>query len=299
MADEPLTITAAASGVATDGDVIHGPIAVATISGAAASGIDGNDVMTLSRRRQSSGSPVIDNDAPELHSSPFVEPNNRRIVQIVAPHDHDGSGDDYTLTSDNNTNNNNHTDVNGIIYDGNANAIVPLVGSVSMDPTNTFHVGASGGTTGSAIEMAHAAAAGVVMASENGDHTARRVNKAWAAAASARRASLAMEDRWKNRTGRRLSTQRDLRVKRECCIPVMDPKQSFRMYWDLVVIALLLYNIIDIPIRVCFEVDPIPWSTVDVCTHYFVGLPYLCIDVGMTCCASECSPSIFVSIVSS
>ena len=48
---------------------------------------------------------------------------------------------------------------------------------------------------------------------------------------------------------------------------IHDPRGRFRVCWDLVVICMLIYNLIEIPIRVCFEVDAVPWSAADVQTR--------------------------------
>jgi hypothetical protein len=51
-----------------------------------------------------------------------------------------------------------------------------------------------------------------------------------------------------------------------------------RVGWDLAVIVVLLYNLIEIPVRLCFDSDPLPWSSADVfnlCTDIFFLLDVL------------------------
>lgn len=60
-----------------------------------------------------------------------------------------------------------------------------------------------------------------------------------------------------------------------CGIRIMDPRGAFRMRWDVIVLIALLFNLVEIPIRLCFEVDAEAWSAADL-FNLFVDLFFIC-----------------------
>ncbi len=58
---------------------------------------------------------------------------------------------------------------------------------------------------------------------------------------------------------------------------IRDPASPARQYWSLVVVAALLYGMVEIPLRIGFEQDVVPWSAPDV-FNLFVDIFFL-IDV--------------------
>jgi CRP-like cAMP-binding protein len=72
----------------------------------------------------------------------------------------------------------------------------------------------------------------------------------------------------RRKRGERHDTPTSLNSRSGCdccpCLPIIDPSTRFRAAWDVAVVTALLYNLVEIPIRVGFEFEAEPWSAADV-----------------------------------
>ena len=60
---------------------------------------------------------------------------------------------------------------------------------------------------------------------------------------------------------------------------IHDPRDTFRSSWDVIFICLLIYNLVEVPLRICYEIEPEPWGVWDI-FNLLVDIFFLC-DVAL------------------